>query len=105
MRPGVCSIGEVESFVRAAVPQARLTYFICRGGDSLAGYMEDSRGGERVLLAKVITRMRQLVNGGMVDFVQRRHHHLNLVAYEAVWRANMADELAPDLALPLLAAA
>ncbi|WP_226018448.1 hypothetical protein [Novosphingobium sp. FKTRR1] len=102
MHIGSCSTGEVESFVRAAVPGNRLVYFVCRFGQTFSAVLEDTHGAGYTLMQRVTNRLRALANAGLVDLVQDRLHDQQLIAYEAVWREYEAEPLTDWLALPMI---
>lgn len=96
-----CTMGEVESFIRADVPGHVLTYFTADNSHGYDGLDKCLHSRSNPLLCSVVDRIRRLANAGQIDLVQARQG--NRTYYRAIWRRRL-DPLAPDARLPRLAA-
>lgn len=94
-----CSLGELESFIRADVPGHSLTYFTADNSCGYDGLDKSLHGRRSPQLIAVVDRIRRLANAGQVDLVQARRGNQTL--YRAVWRKWLSP-LAPDARLPRL---
>jgi hypothetical protein len=89
-----CTTGELESFIRADVPGAMLTYYLAENAGGYDGLDKALHGHNRSKhLGQIVTQIRKLANAGQVDLVQER---VGLkTRYRAIWRARVRP-LAPD---------
>lgn len=92
-----CTLGELESFVRADVPGHTLTYYTADNAHGYDGLDKNLHGRRSPNLVAVIERIRRLANSRQVDLVQARRG--NRTFYRAIWRRRLAP-LAPDARLP-----
>lgn len=88
-----CTLGELESFMRADVPGHMLIYYTADHSHGYDGLDKALHGRRSINLCAVVTRIRKLANAGQVDLVQERVGQRT--RYRAIWRARVRP-LAPE---------